>query len=197
MDTDGPRSAFMSYSWEDKAHRSWVRKLASSLVRAGIDVKLDKWDVGRGDSLTQFMEKQIVDCDFVIVVCTPLYAARSQQRKGGVGYEQQIISGHIAAGVPRHKFIPVVRKGEFEPGTRCAIPPHFSGIYAIDMRKDAQYDQGVKSLLLAIHEAPQHPAPKLGARFRRRARHRKKQLGRLPIIELDGYRLISGVAMNQ
>jgi hypothetical protein len=83
METDGPRSVFISYSWDNDKHKAWVRKLASRLVRAGIDVKLDQWDVGPGESLTQFMEKQIVDCDRVIVVCTPLYARRSQGQLAG------------------------------------------------------------------------------------------------------------------
>jgi hypothetical protein len=142
--TDGPRSIFISYSWDSEPHKAWVRKLASRLVRAGVDVKLDEWDIGPGESVTQFMEKYIVDCDRVIVVATPNYARRSEGRNGGVGYEQQIISGHIAAGVPRRKFIPIIKSGEIKPGPRCALPSHFSGTFIVDMRKKAQYGDGIK-----------------------------------------------------
>jgi hypothetical protein len=64
------------------------------------------------------------------------------------------------------------------------------------MRRNAQFHRGIKSLLLAIHDAPGPSVPKLGSRFTRTGPVKSRRL-RLPIMELDGWRLISGVAMNQ
>jgi len=70
-----------------------VRELASRLVTNGVRVWLDEWQVRAGDSLTAFMERKIAASGHVLVICTPQYARRANARLGGVGYEQQIISG--------------------------------------------------------------------------------------------------------
>jgi len=70
----GPPTVFISYSWDNDAHRAWVKELAERLVLNGVHVKLDQWDLVPGDSLTQFMEHEISASDFVLVICTPNYA---------------------------------------------------------------------------------------------------------------------------
>jgi hypothetical protein len=50
------RSAFISYSWDDDAHREWVRALAARLRADGVDVSIDRWVAVPGDQLTVFME---------------------------------------------------------------------------------------------------------------------------------------------
>jgi hypothetical protein len=97
----GAPSVFISYSWDGVAHRKWVRELATRLVSNGVRVWLDEWHVRAGDSLTAFMERKIATSGHVLVVCTPQYARKANTRRGGVGYEQQIISGRIAAGIQR------------------------------------------------------------------------------------------------
>lgn len=184
----------MSYSWDNEAHQSWVRELASRLVQNGVEARLDQWHTGPGDSLTQFMENEIATADHVVVVCTPNYADRSVKRTGGVGYEQQIISGHIASGVPRRKFIPVVRLGEFAPGTNGAIPPHFAGIFAIDMRTPGGKEAGVEALLRAIFDQPRYRAPELG---QAPAFGLGEEAIRLADPEIEGWRLLSGVVRNE
>ncbi|MHC2018041.1 toll/interleukin-1 receptor domain-containing protein [Methylobacterium sp. CM6247] len=81
-------SAFISYSWDDDDHKTWVRELSERLVINGVQVFLDQWHVKLGDSLTEFMERKLSECDFALVICTPNYRSRSQARRGGVGYEQ-------------------------------------------------------------------------------------------------------------
>src|SRR4051812_4206291 len=110
-------TAFISYSWDDEEHGLWVENFAARLRRNGVDVRLDRWDIQPGQSLTQFMEVQVTSCDFVLIICTPNYADRSVNRTGGVGYEQQIITAQLTAGIPRERFIPIVRSGEFRPGS--------------------------------------------------------------------------------
>ena len=35
-------TAFISYSWDDESHKSWVKELAARLRKDGVDVKLDR-----------------------------------------------------------------------------------------------------------------------------------------------------------
>jgi hypothetical protein len=120
-------------------------------------------------------------------------------RTGGVGYEQQIISGHIAAGIPRRKFIPIVRSGQFEPGPDCAIPPHFGGILAIDIRPAQDEEKAFETVLRAIFNVPVYAAPPLGPRpsFVQPSSAEPVELLRLADYEVEGWRLLSGVIRNQ
>ena len=107
-------TAFISYSWDDVSHKNWVKELATRLRKDGVDVKLDQWDVSLGDSITEFMETAIRESDFVVIICTPRYKARSDSRLGGVGYEESVITGEVFTNQSnRNKFIPVLRSGEW------------------------------------------------------------------------------------
>jgi hypothetical protein len=130
------------------------------------------------------MEQKIKSSGHVLVICTPNYAEKSNTRRGGVGYEQQIISGRIAAGIPRRKFIPIVRAGPLTSEKGGAIPTHFDGIYALDMRKGISA-KSLESLLRTIFNRPRIPSPA----------HVKSI--RLPDLETDGWYLRSGVLSHQ
>lgn len=194
MERENP-SAFISYSWDDEEHKGWVLALASRLVENGVDVRLDRWHVPPGASLTQFMEESVQSCDFTIVVCTNNYAIRCRNRTGGVGYEQQVISGAIASGASREKFIPILRTGSFIPTDEdCAIPAHFMGINTIDFR-EAESDSNFERLLRAIFRQPELVPPPIGPRpqFQENA----ARPCRLATMEADGWHLLSGVAANE
>lgn len=189
-------TAFISYSWDDEAHKAWVLALPERLVENGVVVRLDRWDVPLGASLTAFMERSVQDCDFTLVICTPNYASRSQTRTGGVGYEQQIISGHIVSGIDRTKFIPIVRSGSFEvAASDYSLPSHFSGIHALDLRGDFS-DEVFEDLLRAIFRIPRLTPPNLG-RAPEFAPAPDQRMVRLPTAEIDGWHLNSGVVSNE
>jgi hypothetical protein len=193
---DRSPKVFLSYSWDNEDHKLWVRQLATRLVTNGVDVKLDEWHVPPGESLTQFMELQIRECDFVLVVCTPNYASRSVERKGGVGYEQQIISGAILAGSERKKFIPLLRMGTFELGHQCGIPPHFLGAKALDLRESADASSAFEAVLRAVYNEPALRQPPLGKKPNFNSLAESTPI-RLATIPLDGWQLISGVASSE
>jgi hypothetical protein len=153
---------FVSYSWENQSHRDWVRELATALAAAGIEVRLDQWDLAPGESLTAFMEHEVANADYVVAVCTPAFASKSDGRHGGVGYEQQIVSGALLTGSPRSKFIPIIRAGE-PAGENRALPHHFSGTFYLDFRDDATRSESVEALVRAIFKAPRHQRPSLGS----------------------------------
>lgn len=150
---------FVSYSREGRAHEAWVLELASSLRSNGVDSILDQWDLKPGGDMTLFMESQIRDSDFVILICTPTYAEKSNVPSGGVGYEKNIISAEMLQSRDlRPKFIPVLRDGDFD----TAIPTYLGSKFAVDFRSSRNQAEAISNLLSAIYEAPPPSKPPLG-----------------------------------
>jgi len=75
---------FISYSWDSDRHREWVSQLATRLRADYIDVVIDDWNLRPGDHLPQFMETAVRESDFVLLVCTPQYQEKANQRIGGL-----------------------------------------------------------------------------------------------------------------
>lgn len=199
MQTISPPSVFISYSWESDEHKHWVRSLAERLTQNGAKVRLDQWHIVPGQSLTQFMEAEVHACEFVLIICTKEYCRKALARAGGVGYEQQIITGNIVAGKAREHFIPIVRDGEFAPGPDCSLPGQFMGIYAIDMRDGVNPDQATEALLRAIYREPAFAPPQIGEKPVFGAppiEESEDDEVRLPVLEIDGWHLRSGVASH-
>ena len=67
-----------------------------------------------GADRTHFMEQGVANSDFVVVICTPGYAERANNREGGVGYESMVITGMLAESILDKKFIPVLRGGTWK-----------------------------------------------------------------------------------
>jgi hypothetical protein len=96
-------SAFVSYSWDDEPHKTWVRDLSARLRGDGMNVILDLWATAPGDQLPQFMETAVRENEFVLIVCTPRYKEKSDKRLGGVGYEGDIMTGEVFTTKNRRK----------------------------------------------------------------------------------------------
>jgi len=146
-------TTFVSYSWDDDEHRKWVRDLAERLRSDGVNATIDQWATVPGDQLTEFMERAIADNEYVLIVCTPRYKSRSEQRQGGVGYEGDIITAELLLTRKHRKFIPILRKGEWI----AAAPSWLAGKYYVDLRDgpnyNSQYDDLI-STILGIRPAP-------------------------------------------
>jgi hypothetical protein len=54
------KTVLISYSHDDTDHKDWVRSLADKLLRDGIDIILDQYDLLPGASLTRFMEDMVL-----------------------------------------------------------------------------------------------------------------------------------------
>lgn len=113
MDETKTPKAFISYSWDDEAHKNWAKDLAVRLRGDGVDVTLDRWGVTPGGQLPEYMERSVRENDFVLIVCTPQYKSRSDNRIGGVGYEGDVMTGEVFVQGNDQKFIPLLRKGEW------------------------------------------------------------------------------------
>ena len=142
-------SAFISYSWEDKAHQRWVHDFAARLRRDGVDATLDQWHAVAGDQIPQFMETAIRESDFVLMICTPVYKMKSDLRRDGVGFEGGIITAEVFAKANHRKFIPLLRKDSWS----AAAASYVLGKLYIDLRGDPYSEENYDRLLNTIHGA--------------------------------------------
>jgi hypothetical protein len=153
-------TAFVSYSWDNNAHKKWVAELATRLRRDGIDARLDQWHAAPGDQLPHFMEREIRENHYVIVICTPNYKRKSDNRAGGVGYEGDIMTAEVFTTKNQRKFIPVLASGNWIE----SAPSWLAGKYFVDLSNSAKFDQNYQDLLSTIigtrmQAPPLGPAP--------------------------------------
>jgi TIR domain-containing protein len=150
---DAP-AAFISYSWDSEAHKQWVFDLATQLrSEGGVRIILDRWHLPVGGDRTVFMEKSIATSTFVILICTPSYAAKANDRLGGAGYEAMIITGELAENLHQRKFIPVLRDGDWQ----TSLPTWIKTRFGIDLKGDPYSDVEYEKLLRAIHSETLSP----------------------------------------
>ena len=138
--------AFVSYSWDDERHKKWVADLAARLRSDGIDAALDQWDVVPGDQLAGYMEKEIRDNDYVLIICTPNYRMKSDHRKGGVGYEGDIMTAEVLTMGKHRKFIPVLAFGSWED----AAPSWLKGKVYVDLSTAEVFDMNYSDLVATL-----------------------------------------------
>jgi hypothetical protein len=150
-------TAFISYSWDDDGHKKWVKTIATKLREDGVNVKLDQWELVPGDQLPSFMEKSIRGVDFVLIICTPKYKQKSDNREGGVGYEGDIITAELFQNQNHRKFIQILRRSEWIE----SAPSWISAKYYIDLRDSANFDSNYKDLITTILNI-RETAPPLG-----------------------------------
>lgn len=148
---------FISYCWEDEEHKKWVKRFAEQLLKDGVEAVVDQYDLKPGDRLALFME-QISEADYVLVICTPTYKSKADERMGGVGYESNIITSELVEKNNERKFIPILRKGEFE----TALPVYMKGKMAIDLRGEGFASSDYKDLIVTLYG--ENIKPLLGVR---------------------------------
>ena len=137
---------FISYAWENTAHKIWVKQLATKLRKDGVETILDQWELSPGDQLSAFMERSVRASDFVLIVCTPVYRDKSDNRTGGVGYEGDIMTAEVATGVDRRKFIPLLKTDNW----KLSAPSWLRGSYYIDLRGEPYSDENYIDLLNTV-----------------------------------------------
>jgi hypothetical protein len=152
---------FISYSWDSVDHKKWVLNLATKLQENGVETSLDQWDAYPGLDLTKYMETCVRDSDYVLMVCTPTYAKKANEGKGGVGYEKTIITGEIyqAVSSPR-KFVPILRLGKPEE----SVPSFLKTKLYIDFTHDDDFKSKLEELIRHIHNEPLTKKPPLGSK---------------------------------
>src|SRR5262245_19298746 len=114
----------ISYSHDSPEHARAVLELSNRLRSDGIDCTIDQYLMVPGEGWPRWMDRQIRDSDFVVMVCSATYYRRvmgdEEAGKGrGVRWEGHLIYQYIyEAGTINTKFIPVL----FEGGDAAYIP---------------------------------------------------------------------------
>lgn len=112
-----PITLFISYSHDSSEHEQRVLALSDRLRNDGVDANLDQYESAPTDGWYFWMESQIRDSRFVLVVCSATYLRRLQHQeqphKGhGVIWEANIIYNYLySQKVSSDKFIPVLFEG--------------------------------------------------------------------------------------
>lgn len=154
---EAPR-LFVSYSHDDQAHKNWVLGLATRLVRNGVDVLLDQWDMRLGSDLPRFMETGLSGAGRVIAICSARYVEKANGGHGGVGYEKMILTAQLMQNVTSNRIIPLIRNNE----EAQLLPVFLSSRLFIDFRDECAFEARYGELLRDIHGEPVAPRPALG-----------------------------------
>lgn len=154
------KKVFISYSWDGPEHEQWVLKLGSDLVsKFGIDIILDQFELSAGKDLTHFMENSIAIADKVLVILTPNYKIKAENREKGVGYETSMISKEIfESPISTVKFIPILRKGT----SKDSSPKFLSSKIYLEMTDDSKYVNKAYELFQAIYDKSIATKPEFG-----------------------------------
>lgn len=150
---------FISYSWDSEEHKEWVRNLTDKLINAGLEVILDQYDLRAGQDLHQFMENAVAAAAHVLVVCTPEYVSKANERIKGAGEETSLITPDF---YKRHltgvRYFPIVRE-HAEP---YSVPEYMKSLVFIDFADDMRFDNALEELLREIYDEPMHVKPPIG-----------------------------------
>ena len=147
---DEHRRVFISYSWDNDTHRAWVLQLCQNLRAKGVDAVIDQ-AMRKGKDLIGFMEKGIANAHRVLVVGTPNYKRKSEEEKGGVKYEQNIIKASILHGIGSDRYITILREGN---DFLDSFPAIISTKGGYDMRRDEVYQEHLTALVHEIYDKP-------------------------------------------
>jgi small GTP-binding protein len=153
-------SCFISYAWGDAGQERWVRGLANDLMNAGVEVILDQKDNPQiGANVARFVSR-IEKSDFVIIVMTPLYRRKYENKVSDAGSivaaEVELINLRLTGTeAEKETVLPLLLEGD----ERSSPPPLArSRIYA-DFRDDAAYFVSLFDVILTLYRIPfEHPA---------------------------------------
>lgn len=126
----GKIKVFISYSWDSDKHKKWVKSVANKLDEY-YDVVLDQKDFTPGMNTHDTMKKAIIQADKVLVIFTPEYKNKAENKLGGVGYEFSVITEDLNKYLVNDKYIPVLREGE----RNRSIPSFMEKYFDYDARK--------------------------------------------------------------
>ncbi len=159
--SEQPR-VFVSYAWEDKDYKTWVKRLAKRLRADGVNARLDAWHLD-GRPFGDFMTAEVEDADWVLLVCSPKYrekvkAMQSGQRPTGSGWELSLLTSAILD-AEGPKVALALGRGE----RRRSIPFGFKGRECHDLTDAATLEENYRSLLQELLGATER-APGVGTK---------------------------------
>jgi hypothetical protein len=153
---------FISYSQDSVEHMEQVLLLSNRLRVDGVDSLIDQYEVSPPEGWPRWMDKNISNSKYVVLICTERYLDRLTGReKGGTGlgvrWEGNLIYQHIYnAGTLNTRFIPVVLRDE----DKKFIPTVLQGSSYYSLATETGYED----LFRRLTEQPRTEKPKLGKR---------------------------------
>ena len=164
-------TVFISYSWDNEKHKSFVRRMATDLrVEYGINVLLDQFELNAGKNLTQFLDNSINIADKVLMILTPNYKLKAEKRNGGVGYEYSIVSQTLFTTQNNDtKFIPILREGSIGE----SAPSYVNSLIYIPFSENDDYDELLLEVARNIYNEHLNVKPEVGNKpdFKNKERH--------------------------
>lgn len=156
---------FISYCWADSNFESKVLKFANRLREDGIEVILDKFNLKLGNDLNNFMEQCVNDptINYVLLLLTPEYKIKADDRKGGAGIETQIISAEVYKDVDNEKFIPILFQKNGHKTEEC-IPTYLKGRLWLDLSEECDYEKQYVSLLQTLYGVDKYVPSPIGSK---------------------------------
>lgn len=173
---EAPR-VFISYSHDSLEHAERVLALSERLRAEGVDSELDQYEEAPAEGWPRWMQNQIERADFVLVVCSAIYAQRFLGRSAagsglGAKWEGAIITQELYEAESRNsKFVPVV----FGTSDVAHVPSPLRQTTRYDLSADDGYEALYRRLTSQPRVArgavgrrrPMPPREKHGARFER------------------------------
>ncbi len=152
-----PPKVFISYSHDTSEHKKWVLEFATTIRGRGVDAILDQWHSRPGDDLPHFMEAQLDQADYVLMICTEKYVEKANKGTGGVGYEKMIMTASLLSRIDSNKVIPIIR----QHGTKN-LPVFMATKKYIDFSIDEDVEYSLDELMKTLLGAPLFDVPPIG-----------------------------------
>lgn len=163
-DSPAPNRAvrvFLSYAWEDEAYKLWVRRLATRLREDGVDARLDLWHTREGETVAQFMIREVRLAHRVLVLCSPQYRARvhamedGQSGGGAVGWEAMLLTSAMFHQKLMAKPLVVLTRGTRE----TSVPDFLQGFVSVYLTDDARAETEYHEMLRRLLGKTDRPPP--------------------------------------
>ena len=138
------KNIFVSYSEEDAEHEKWVDYLAGKLKERGFYAdyirSTNNIDVAQ---LPYILEKKIEKADCVLLICTPVYKKKADNRECGVGFETNILANNVFMNSKSSRIIPLIRAGDIS--TSC--PDYIVGQTCVFFNNDSDFNKSFEKLI--------------------------------------------------
>ncbi len=153
---------FISYTHDSREHKNRVRGLSDRLRREGVDCHIDQYEQSPPEGWPLWMVNQVVDADFVLVICTETYerrfAGKEEPGKGlGGSWEGAVITQNLYDSQAKNtKFLPVIFSAQ--DADHIPIVLHSATRYQPDT------EEGYDTLYRRLTNQPAVLKPELGGR---------------------------------
>lgn len=149
------KKCFISYAWGVFEHERWVSKLVEDLKNAGINVTFDQKDNAfLGSDVQTFISNSIEESDFIIVVGTPLYKEKYENKApytgSKVALEVKLIGIRLSEENNKKIILPLLLSGD----ENNSLPLSMRGRVYGNFKNEDAYFKTLLDLILTLYSFP-------------------------------------------